>query len=107
MKATISIETDDDFIITAPSGKRYPPEWEHTITAASEEELRKSLVVFLAQLRISPLKPFDQLEYSTERTTGHDTTFKRMVYEAMHKIAFGEEILYCNGGNYTLDIALK
>jgi len=115
LKAFIEIESDNDFDVLSPIGTfhAYGPELKHTLTATSEDELRREIVWFLAQLEIR--QPHEQ-EYDSCRSmygapgncssSWHDTSFKIMIYEAMHQIAFGGPIEFHRGGNRELHIGL-
>jgi len=115
MKAYIEIESDNDFDVLSPIGTfhAYGDDLKHTITAESEDELRREIVWFLAQLEIR--QPYEQ-EYDSYRSTygtpgtwssaGHDTSFKMMIYEAIHQIAFGGDFEFHRGGNRELNIGL-
>lgn len=115
MKAFIEIESDNDFDVYSSIGTfhAYGPDLKHTIVAQSDDEMRKEIVLFLSQLEIR--QPYEA-EYDSCRSlygtpgtwssAGHDTSFKMMIYEAIHQIASGGSFEFHRGGNRALHIGL-
>lgn len=109
MKARIEIESDNDFDVISPIGTfhAYGADLKHTIKAETEEELRREIVWFLAQLEIrAPYEEeYDMYRGLYDQASGHDQSFKRMIYEAMHKISQPDTpIDFYAGGNRVLTI---
>lgn len=110
IQACVEIESDNDFDVLSPIGtfNAYGPELKHKIMATSEDELRRELVWFLSQLEI---REPGEVEYDAYKSTygnssGHDTSFKMMIYEAIHQIASGGDFEFHRGGNRELHIGL-
>jgi len=115
MEALVEIKSDNDFDVYSPIGTfhAYGPDLKHVIVASNEDELRRELVWFLAQLEIR--QPSEQ-EYDSCRSlygtpgtwsnSGHDTSFKMIIYEAIHQIASGGSLEYSRGGNRELHIGI-
>lgn len=110
MKAYIEIESDNDFDVYSPIGTfhAYGPELKHTIMATSEDELRRELVWFLSQLEIRQPdeQEYDGYTHIYGNSTGHDKSFKMMIYESIHQIASGGSIEIHHGGNRELNIGI-
>lgn len=99
--AYIDIESDNDFDVLSPIGTfhAYGPELKHTIIANSEEELRREIVWFLAQLKI-------QSPYCENGKSVHVDSFRVTIYEAMNQIASGGNLIFSASGNRELHITV-
>lgn len=109
MKVLIEIHSDNDFEVLSPIGRfsAHGPDLKHVIELETEDELRKEVVWFLSQLEI---RLPDELEYDMCRNLyssgGHDQSFKKMIYEAMHQIALTGQLEFHHGGNRELHIGV-